>query len=311
MQVVRAIFRVLATTFRRLGCERVPEAAASMSFYAVFSLFPLLLLIVAVGSRVLETADAQERLLEAVLRFLPVSREFVRQNVTAVVRVRGTVGGISVVGLMWAATSAFSTLVRNLNRAWPTARERNLLGERLLALAIVASLVGLVTLYLLARARVVLPGDWAVAQRGLEAALGLLPSAAVLTSFIVVMLTLLYRWLPRATVLWREALAGAAACSLALWVATTLFTRFLASGLVRYNLVYGSLGTLLALLSWVYMASLLVLCGAHLAAAIAHHARGSAAPYDADALAGVDGSDDEDAQSDEGNGNTDTEREDE
>lgn len=274
MRAVSATFRVLGTAFRRLGCERVLEAAASMSFYAVFSLFPLLLLIVAVGSRVLETADAQERLLEVVLRLLPVSRELVRQNVTAVVRVRGAVGGVGVVGLVWAATSAFGTLVRNLNRAWPTARERNLLGERLLALAMVGSLLGLVTLYLVAEARVVLPGDWEAAQRGVAGVLGLVPSTAVLTVFIVVILTLLYKWLPWTKVLWREAFAGAATCSLVLWAATTLFTRFLAGGVVRYNVVYGSLGTLLALLSWVYLASLLVLCGAHLAAAIAEHTRG-------------------------------------
>ncbi|MFH1689635.1 MAG: YihY/virulence factor BrkB family protein [Candidatus Eisenbacteria bacterium] len=273
MRPVRATFRILRTAFLRLGCERGPEAAASMSFYAVFSMFPLLLLLIAVGSRVLETADAQERLLEAVLRFLPVSRELVRQNVTAVVRVRGTVGGIGVAGLLWAATSAFSTLVRNLNRAWPSARERNLLGERLLALAMVASLVGLVLLYLVAKARVILPGDWGAAQRGAASVFGLVPSTAALSVFIMVILTLLYKWLPRTKVLWREALAGASACSLALWAGTTLFTLFLSSGRMRYNLVYGSLGTLLALLSWVYIASLLVLSGAHLAAAVAEHTR--------------------------------------
>jgi membrane protein len=74
-------------------------------------------------------------------------------------------------------------------------------------------------------------------------------------------------------VLWREALAGAAASSLGLWAATTLFTRFLASGLARYNVVYGSLGALLALLSWIYVASLIVLGGAHLGAAIAANTR--------------------------------------
>jgi membrane protein len=276
MRVVRTTFRILGTAFRRLGCERVPEAAASMSFYAVFSSFPLLLLLIAIGSRVLETADAQERLLEAVLRFLPVSRELVRQNVTAVVRVRGTVGGIGVAGLVWAATSAFSTLVRNLNRAWPSARERNLLGERLLALALVGSLVGLVLLYLVAKARVILPGDWEAAQRGAASLFGLVPSTVALSIFILAMLALLYVWLPRTKVLWREAFAGAAACSLALWGATTLFTRFMASGFMRYNLVYGSLGTLLALLSWVYIASLLILSGAHLAAAVAEHTRRAA-----------------------------------
>jgi len=273
MRALRAVFTVLRTTFRRLGAERVPEAAASMGFYAVYSLFPLLLLLIAIGSRVLDTADAQERLLEVVLRLLPVSREFVRQNVLAVLRVRGAVGWIGVGGLLWAATSAFGTLVRNLNRAWPCARPRNLLGERLLALAIVACLVALVILYLLAKALVILPENWESAQRGVLALVDLVPSEAALSGFILVILILLYRWLPRTRVLWREALAGAAVCALALWGATSLFTSFMASGFVQYNIVYGSLGTLLALLSWVYIASLLVLCGAHFAAAIAMHTR--------------------------------------
>ncbi len=275
MRFLRASFRVVMTVFHRLGHERCPEAAASIGFYAVFSMFPLLLILVAVGSRFLETADAQERLLEAVLRFMPVSRELIQQNVLAVVRARGTVGGLSVIGLVWASTSAFSTLVRNLNRAWPMARRRNLFGERLLALFIIVCLVALVFLYLVAKALVSLPGDWEVAQRAAAWALDLIPipSSAALSLFILVMLTMLYRWLPRTSVLWREALAGAATSSLALWGATTLFTRFLASGLARYNLIYGSLGAFLALLSWVYIASLIVLGGAHVGAAIAANTR--------------------------------------
>ncbi|MCK4510593.1 YihY/virulence factor BrkB family protein, partial [bacterium] len=231
MRFLRAGFRVLTTVGHRLVCERCPEAAASIGFYAVFSMFPLLFILVAVGSRFLETADAQERLLEAVLRFMPVSRELVHQNVLAVVRVRGAVSGLSAVGLVWASTSAFSTLVRNLNRAWATARPRNLFGERLLALLIVVCLVAVVLLYLVAKALVSLPGDWEFAQRGAAWALNVvpIPPAPALSIFIVVVLTMLYRWLPRTSVLWREALAGATTASLALWGATTLFTRFLAS----------------------------------------------------------------------------------
>ena len=275
MRFLRTTFRVIVTACHRLGHERCPEAAASIGFYAVFSLFPLLLILVAVASRFLETADSQERLLTAVLRFLPVSREVIHQNFLAVVRVRGTVGGIGAVGLLWASTSALSTLVRNLNRAWPTARPRNLFGERLLALLIVLCLVALVLLYLVAKALVDLPGDWEGAQRAAASMLTLvpLPSAAALSIFILVILTMLYRWLPRTSVLWREAIAGATISSLALWGATTLFTRYLASGLARYNLVYGSLGAFVALLSWVYIASLIVLAGAHVGAAIAANTR--------------------------------------
>jgi membrane protein len=275
MRFLRVSFQVLKTLFHRLGCERCPEAAASIGFYAVFSMFPLLFMLVAVGSRFLETAGAQERLLDAVLRFMPVSRELIHQNVLAVVRVRGAVSGLSVIGLVWASTSAFSTLVRNLNRAWAMARPRNLFGERLLALLIVVCLVAALVLYLVAKALVNLPGDWEVAQRAAAWALEVIPipSSAALSLFMFVVLTMLYRWLPRTSVLWREALAGAATSSLALWGATTLFTHFLASGLARYNLIYGSLGAFLALLSWVYIASLIVLGGAHVGAAIAANTR--------------------------------------
>jgi membrane protein len=228
---------------------------------------------VAVVGGTLSTPEAQERFLDAVLRFLPVSRELVRQNVLAVVRSRGAVGGIGVVGLMWAASSAFSALVRNLNRAWPCAKPRNLLGERLMSLAMVAALVVLSVLFLLGKALVVLPGDWETAQRATSSLIDLIPSQAALWGFMLVVLTMLYRWLPRTIVLWREALVGAATCSLALWGATTLFTKFLASGLVSYNVVYGSLGTLIALLSWVYIACALLLCGAHVAAAVAINTR--------------------------------------
>jgi membrane protein len=273
MRFLRAIAQTFAVAFRRLGEERGFEAAASMSFYAVFAMFPLLLLLVAVSGGMLSTPDARERFLDAVLRFIPVSRDFVRQNVVAVVRSRGAVGGIGVVGLAWASSSAFGALVRNLNRAWPGAGRRNLLGERLISLAMVAALVALAVLFLVAKALLVLPGNWETAQRVSATLIDLVPSQALLWGFMLAVLTMLYRWLPRTLVLWREALAGAAVCSLALWGATALFTRFLASGLVSYNLVYGSLGTLIALLSWVYIACALLLCGAHVAAAIALNTR--------------------------------------
>ena len=273
MRFLRAAAQVLVTAFHRLGHERAFEAAASMSFFAVFAMFPLLLLLVAVIGGALSTPEAQERFLDAVLRLLPVSRELVRQNVLAVLRSRGGVGGIGAIALLWAASGAFGALVRNLNRAWPCAKHRNLWRERLVSLAMIGVLAVLAVLFLLAKALVALPGSWQAAQRVTLSLIELVPSQAALLALMFIVLTVLYRWLPRTVVLWREALAGAAACSLALWGATALFTRFLTSGLVRYNLVYGSLGTLIALFSWVYIVCALLLCGAHLAAAIAINTR--------------------------------------
>jgi membrane protein len=50
------------------------------------------------------------------------------------------------------------------------------------------------------------------------------------------------------------------------------FAWYVGSGLARYRIVYGSLGTVVALLFWVYLSAWLIILGAHLSAAVARHA---------------------------------------
>ena len=57
-------------------------------------------------------------------------------------------------------------------------------------------------------------------------------------------------------------------------IATDGFSWYLSSGIVRYELVYGSLGTVVALMLWIYIGVLITLFGAHLSAAVARHRRG-------------------------------------
>ena len=70
-------------------------------------------------------------------------------------------------------------------------------------------------------------------------------------------------------VLMGRSLGGAVVASLLIHGATALFILYLDSGLAKYNLVYGSLGALLALMTWTYITSLLILFGAHVGASIA------------------------------------------
>ena len=67
---------------------------------------------------------------------------------------------------------------------------------------------------------------------------------------------------------------GYALVAASAWEVTkSAFGWFLSSGLVRHQLVYGSLGTVVALMLWIYLSSLITLFGAHLSAAITHHNR--------------------------------------
>jgi membrane protein len=261
---------VLGTARRFLG-ERAPEGAAGMAFYAVFSLFPILLILAAVGGRVLQTPEAQEHALELILKVIPASFSgLIRENMQRILASRGAAGLVGTIGLLWAATSGFAVLARNVNRAWPGARDMNILRARLTALVVVGSLSGLTALLLAARSLVRLLSAWG-ASVGVPidvTAFERVPSGLLLCVLVFVTLLLLYRIVPMTRVRWRHAGAGALAATVGCVAATAGFAWYLGSGLARYNIVYGSLGALLAFLSWVYIVSLIVLLGAHLSAAV-------------------------------------------
>ncbi|MFH1501609.1 MAG: YihY/virulence factor BrkB family protein [Candidatus Eisenbacteria bacterium] len=268
--ITARVWVVVSTTARRALAERAPEAAGSIGFFAIFSFFPLLLILVAVSSALLANLQTQEQVLNFVLRFLPVSRELVSANMLGVLRARGAVGAIGLAGLLWSATSAFTALERNLNRAWPSAPTRGLIRSRLVALSLVGSLTGMAVLFLAVKAVAPVAGNWtwlANLTAGFEGALRF-PFRAAIVGLMFCASILLYRLVPAVRVAWRDAAVGAAAATAAFAVATTAFTRFLESGLASYNLVYGSLGALVALLVWIYLVALIVLVGGHLCASL-------------------------------------------
>jgi membrane protein len=78
----------------------------------------------------------------------------------------------------------------------------------------------------------------------------------------------LYRWIPTLRVGWRSTFWGALLASLAWKAVTAGFSWYLGSSFGQYQLVYGSLGAIVAFLFLIYIISMITLFGAHLSAAI-------------------------------------------
>lgn len=255
---------------------RATEAAASMAYYTLFSIFPLLLFMVAVGSHFLESARAYQLVVDFMTEVLPVSHQLIERNIQEVLEMRGTIQIVGLVGLLWAGMGIFLSLEHNINRAWPEAQERNFLMQRLVALVMVGVLAGLLSLAmvsntladLLPRLHISLWYGISIYETTLWQVLsGLLPW---LITFLLFMG--LYRWVPSVPVRWPEAFWGALVAAFAWEAAANGFSWYLSSGLARYHLVYGSLGAMVALIFWIYVSSLIILFGAHLSSAVAQRA---------------------------------------
>jgi membrane protein len=268
---------ILADAFTQFNKARGAEAAASMAYFTIFSLFPLLLSIIAISSLFLESERIQLQVLELVRLVFPVAPGLIIDTINEVLEQRTAFGITGAVGLVWASSAAFTTLFRNINRAWLRAEPLNILKARIFGVLIVVALVLVLLIVRFAAAFINLVPELAylfsedsIRNGGPLFGLLLFFIPMIISFFIFLMI---FRWIPNASVRWSEAFWGALLSALGWELTTRVFTWLLTTGLANYRIVYGSLGSVIALLFWIYINSTIVIFSAHLSAAIARKQR--------------------------------------
>ncbi len=266
------LLSILHQSVKRFTVMRGAEASASLAYYALFSIFPLSFILVAILGFVLSSEEAYRRAVEFVLAIFPFSGDLVERNLTEVEKSRGAIGVIGILGALWSASGFFNTLARNVNFAWPTAKLRGPVHNRLVALGMIGALFLLLVLSLISTTLInLLPGfierlggdpdflktvQWRTLLRVAPA------------FFTFLMFTGLYLWVPNKVVRWNAVITGSIVVTIVWELAKHAFTLYLGSGLARYQIVYGSLSTLIVLMVWIYLSSMITLFGAHLVASI-------------------------------------------
>jgi membrane protein len=267
------VLGIVQRAVQSFGDARGPQAAAAIAYFAMFSLFPLMLALVAGGSFFLQNQRAFNQVVRLVSNVIPVSQTLIRENVRQVLDRRGSIGLLALISLVWSASGAFTALAGNINRAWPRAEEMGLVEQRLLALGMVAGVVLLFVLSVGATALLSVLPQLSVPLGGgisiYKTVFWSVVSALVPVLLNLVMFLALYRWVPNTSVPWRAALWGGGFAAIGWELAKRGFAYYLGTGLVSYDLVYGSLGTVVALMFWIYLSAWITLFGAHLSAAIA------------------------------------------
>lgn len=251
--------------------------AAAIAYYTLFSVFPLTLLLISMGSFVLNSQQAQQAALAVVGTYLPIAVDLVQRNIERVLELRGTASVVGVLGFIWAASGVFGSLSRAINRAWDLERPRPAWAERALAASLVLLVALLFSLSLLSTAA------FEVVTRLSSLVLGAPPNPpATLINllvkilpyiFTVLLFTFLYAILPSVRVAWADVLPGALLASLAWEVAKNGFTLYL-TRFAPYNLVYGSVAAVIAILLWSYISGIIILLGAEFTVQYARRRRG-------------------------------------
>lgn len=262
--------------------DNVLGLAAQTAYYFFLSLFPLLLFL----APMLGLFGNKERTFSMVLdqaRTAVPADAFgvVEQVVRDVVLAPGAPGVMSVGALLalWAGANIFGALMDALNTAYGVKETRPFWKRKLIAVACVLGAGGVLlsaTITLVAGHHIV---D-AVADRiGLgsfaRTAWKVVPPLFALAALVAIG-WVIYYFLPNVKQGRREVLAGAVVATV-LWIVVTLAFRFYVQNFGSYNKTYGAIGSVIVLLTWMYLSMLVVLTGGELNSEI-HAGTGALAP---------------------------------
>jgi membrane protein len=254
---------IFGGTFRKARQDSANDLAAAIAFWASFSIFPLLIGMLSVSSHFLESASLQSSIYEAVTESLPGSSELVKENLDAVVRYRGTMSLVAILGLFWTAGKVFGAITRAVNRALTVQRDRRPLVSKLryFGMAIVVSILILVSLGITVVLEVALEAP-ALSKLGLDAGLAS-GFRSWATSFLLVFLvfTLIYKLTPYRRVTWHKVLPGALLAAVFFELGKNGFVLYL-ERVADLKAVYGSLSSIIVLLLWLYVSAMILILGA-------------------------------------------------
>jgi membrane protein len=259
----------LKETFNNFSEDRAPRMGAALAFYSIFSLAPILLIVIFIAALIFGPEAASGELFGQVESALgPQAAAALEETTANTYRSSGGIWAtvIGIVLLVFGATGVFMELQDALNQIWrvplhQTSGWWDKIKARFLSFSVVAGcgfllLVSLVISSLLSAlhnfvAAWEIPGGPFIWQ-GLHIVVSLL--------VITLLFAMIFKLLPEAELKWRDMWVGALLTAVLFTVGKYLIGMYLAHGTVAST--YGAAGTLVVVFIWVYYSSLLVLFGA-------------------------------------------------
>jgi membrane protein len=273
---VAGVFRRATVNFVE---DRCTVLAAAISYFALFSLFPLTLLVVAVFGIVLRDTDVQERVLDGIVDAIPVNAPSIANSLRALADLGPTLSVVALVGTLWTSSALASSVRGALDVVFDVEQPRPLLRAKLLDYVI---LLGVGALFL---SSIILTTGWRIAETQADERWGLfdgnlkwlwdLGALAIPAMITFLMFLLMYRAMPHRTTRLLHVWPGALLAAVAFELAKAGFATYVAH-FTNYDVVYGSLGGVIALLFWVYVSANILLYGAEVSAEVSHVMRGEA-----------------------------------
>lgn len=262
------VFGLIADMVRRFFDHDVGNCAAALTYYLIFAFFPFLIFL----SSLLALFNVPQIPIDELRHFIPPDVITLINSYIAHVQ-QTTTAPLFIFGLVFSVyfpIRVVHSLIGFITRAYETQEKHGIVRQALVVVLLAAALVVTLTVSIVVMA---------LGKDILLWAAGFLPLTVsgielwdycrfiLMGGVLLVMLMLLYLIAPARVVSLRSVLPGALG-SLVCWLIYSAAFSFYVERIARYSVVYGSIGTIIVLLVWLYAAAVTLIMGAELNASL-------------------------------------------
>ncbi len=264
---MKALLSLFVETFRRWNADRVPKMGAALSFYTVFSLAPLSILVLSLVSLAVEDNAARAQIIGQFRDLVGnEGAEMMEMILTkTAVQNNGILGSlIGFVVLLVGASGVFGELQDSLNQIWGVSSKRHpvfiMVKERILSFAMVFALGFLMLVSFLFSAAMAGAGSYLHARYpGLDGPWEL-GNSAVSVLVIALLFALIFRAVPDARITWKDVWLGALITAVLFELGKFILGFYFGRSTIASS--YGAAGSLIIILVWVFYSAQILFFGA-------------------------------------------------
>ena len=265
--LIKKIFIYFVQLYKKFIEDGCQIFASSIAFYSILSIFPALLIFISVSGVVINKFSIQSNILLFVEERIPIISGFVDNNITNIVKNRTSIGILGFLILFIASTYVFDSIQFALNKIFGTETHRKFWKQKIYGFLIMFLIFFIIVitfslstgLFYLSNTLI----DILNIEKFLSTGILKLLSIAIGIFFNFLIFILIYYFDINKKINFRQIYRGALTVAVGLEGVKHLFVFYL-DRFASYQLTYGSVGSVIAFLSWVYISSMILLLGAEI-----------------------------------------------
>lgn len=266
---LKGIWRVILVAFKAFGENKITKLSGSLAYYTVFSMAPLLIMLISISGMMLGTEAAEGQVYNQMAAFVGEDTAAQLQEIIRNASLNGKsllatiIGGVT---LLVGATTVFAEIQDSINSIWgikaqPKRGWLKLLTNRVLSFSVIVSL-GFLLLVSLAISALIDALNTQLKSWFPDVAVIIFYCINLVITFFITttIFGVIFKVLPDATIRWRDVWAGAMATAFLFMLGKSAISIYIA----RANIgsTYGAAGSLAILLVWVYYSAIILYFGA-------------------------------------------------